>query len=251
MKRSANESVRLDTRRVRRIRLTLAVVVLVAAGLAYLLSPGFREEIELVSGILARGDVSGLRDYILSFGAWAPVVSTLLMVLQAIAAPLPAFLITFANGLAFGAFWGGLLSVFGASVAAAVSFWLARALGRGPVEALVGGTSLETADHWFARYGAYAVLVGRLIPILSFDVISFASGLTRMRFPGFLLATIIGMAPATFVYAYLGGHAPQYVEALFLVFGVVLAITLVAAFLRRRKRKRRTPDPDPTTGAGD
>lgn len=239
MKDASSESVRLDTRRVRRIRLALAGAGLLAAGLFYLLSPGFRSEIELVSGILARGDVAALQDYILSFGAWAPVVSTLLMVLQAIAAPLPAFLITFANGLAFGAFWGGLLSVFGASVAAAVSFGLARALGRGPVEALVGGTSLESADHWFARYGAYAVLVGRLIPVLSFDVISFAAGLTRMRFPGFLLATIVGMAPATFVYAYLGDHAPQYVEELFLVFGVVIAVTLVAAYLRRRSGKRR------------
>lgn len=239
MKDASPESVRLDTRRVRRIRLALAGAGLLAAGLSYLLSPGFRSEIELVSGILARGDVAALRDYILSFGAWAPVVSTLLMVLQAIAAPLPAFLITFANGLAFGALWGGLLSVFGASVAAAVSFGLARALGRGPVEALVGGTSLESADHWFARYGAYAVLVGRLIPVLSFDVVSFAAGLTRMRFPGFLLATIVGMAPATFVYAYLGDHAPQYVEALFLVFGVVIAVTLFAAYLRRRSGKRR------------
>lgn len=234
------ESVTLDTRRVRRLRLALAALALAAAGLAYLFSPGFRSEVDLVSGILARGDVAALRDYILSFGAWAPVVSTLLMVLQAVAAPLPAFLITFANGLAFGAFWGGLLSVFGASVAAAVSFGLARALGRGPVEALVGGTSLEGADRWFARYGAYAVLAGRLIPILSFDVISFAAGLTRMRFPGFLLATVVGMAPATFVYAYLGDHAPQYVEALFLVFGLLIAVTLVGAYLRRGRERRNT-----------
>lgn len=237
--KSSGERIRLDSRRVRRIRLALATAALAAVSLAYLLSPGVRSEVGLVSGILARGDVATLRDYILSFGAWAPVVSTLLMVLQAIAAPLPAFLITLANGLAFGAFWVGLLSVFGASVAAAVSFALARALGRGPVEALVGGTGLEGADRWFARYGAYAVLVGRLIPVLSFDVISFAAGLTRMGFPGFLLATVVGMAPATFVYAYLGDHAPQYVEALFLAFGTVVALTLLASYLRRRSDRKR------------
>ncbi|WP_047864351.1 TVP38/TMEM64 family protein [Rubrobacter aplysinae] len=234
------DSIRLDTRRVRRIRLVIIVAMLAASGLAYLLSPAFRTGIESVIRILARGDVSGLRDYILSFGAWAPVVSTLLMVLQAIVAPLPAFLITFANGLAFGAFWGGLLSVFGASAAAVVSFWISRTLGRGPVEALVGNTSLESADHWFARYGAYAVLVGRLVPVLSFDVISFAAGLTRMRFPGFLIATVIGASPATFVYAYLGGHAPQYVEILFLAFGVIIAVALVTVFLRRRREKSRS-----------
>lgn len=211
---------------------------LAAAALAYLILPAFRSELDLVFGILARGDVEGLRDYILSFGAWAPVISTFLMVLQAVAAPLPAFVITFANGLAFGAFWGGLLSLFGATIAAAVSFWISRALGRGPVAALVGGTSLESADRWFARYGAYAVLVARLVPVISFDVISFAAGLTRMGFTGFLAATAAGMAPATFIYAYLGGHSPQYVEALLAVFALVIALALIAALVRRRRSRR-------------
>jgi uncharacterized membrane protein YdjX (TVP38/TMEM64 family) len=217
------------------------VVVLAASGLAYALSESFRQEADRAFGILARGDIAALRDYILSFGVWAPVVSTLLMVLQAVAAPLPAFVITFANGLAFGAFWGGLLSVFGATVAAAISFYLARALGRSPVEALVGKAGLQTADRWFARWGAYAVLVGRLVPVISFDVISFAAGLTRMRFPGFLVATIIGMSPATFVYAYLGGHAPQYVNLLLVVFGVVFAIAVVTAILRRYRKGKPVP----------
>lgn len=217
----------------------MVLALLASAGLAYLIWPAFRSEMSLAFDLLAGGDISGLRDYILSFGAWAPVVSTFLMVLQAIAAPLPAFVITFANGLAFGAFRGGLLSLFGATLAAVVSFWISRALGRGPVAALIGGTNLESADRWFARYGAYAVLVARLIPILSFDVISFAAGLTRMRFPGFLLATIIGMAPATFIYAYLGGHAPQYVEALLAVFALVIALALIAALIRRRRAGHR------------
>ncbi len=217
----------------------MVLALLASAGLAYLIWPAFRSEMSLAFDLLAGGDISGLRDYILSFGAWAPVVSTFLMVLQAIAAPLPAFVITFANGLAFGAFRGGLLSLFGATLAAVVSFWISRALGRAPVAALIGGTNLESADRWFARYGAYAVLVARLIPILSFDVISFAAGLTRMRFPGFLLATIIGMAPATFIYAYLGGHAPQYVEALLAVFALVIALALIAALIRRRRAGHR------------
>ena len=225
----------------RRIRLTIAATAIAALGLAYLLSASFRQETDRAFGMLARGNIAALRDYILSFGAWAPAVSTILMVLQAVAAPLPAFVITFANGLAFGAFWGGLLSVFGATVAAAISFYLARALGRSPVEALVGKAGLQTADRWFARWGAYAVLVARLVPLISFDVISFAAGLTRMRFPGFLVATIIGMSPATFVYAYLGGRAPQYVNLLLVVFGVVLAIMVVVSVVRRLRKGKPVP----------
>jgi uncharacterized membrane protein YdjX (TVP38/TMEM64 family) len=232
---------KLDARTVRRVRLALALGATAAFGVAYFLSTEFRSEVNRGAGILYRGDVAGLRDYILSFGAWAPVVSALLMVLQALAAPLPAFVLTFANGLAFGTLWGGMLSLGSATLAAAISFWLARALGRGPVEALVGKAGLESTDRWFARWGAYAILIARLVPILSFDVISFAAGLTRMGFWGFLVATAVGATPATFVYSYLGGQAPQYVQVLLIAFGIVIAGVVVAAVVRRRRQGKPVP----------
>ncbi len=237
------DEVRLDARTVGWIRLALIATGLGAFGGLYLLSEGFHAEVNRAVRILSRGDVAGLRDYLLSFGVWAPVVSALLMILQAIVAPLPAFLLTFANGLAFGTFWGGMLSLVSASLAAAISFGLARVLGRPPVELLIGRAGLASADRWFLRWGAHAVLVARLVPVVSFDAISFAAGLTRMRFSGFMAATIVGMSPATFVYAYLGGHAPQYVRVLLVVFGIVIAGAVISAALRRRKRGGRALDP--------
>lgn len=231
----------LGPRTVRWVRFALGLVVLAAFGLAYLLSEGFRSEVDRAVAILGRGDVAGLRDYILSFGAWAPIVSALLMILQALVAPLPAFVLSFANGLAFGTLWGGMLSLASASLAAVVSFWIARLLGRGPVEALVGRTHLGAADRWFLRWGAYAILVARLVPVVSFDIISYAAGLTRMGFWQFMLATVVGMAPATFIYSYLGGQAPQYVQVLLVAFGVVIAGAVVAAVLRRRRQGKRVP----------
>lgn len=230
---------RLGPRTVRRIRFALGVAALAAFGLAYLLSEGFRSEVNRAVEILSRGDVAGLKDYILSFGAWAPIVSALLMILQALVAPLPAFVLSFANGLAFGTFLGGMLSLVSASLAAAVSFWIARILGRGPVEALVGRAHLGAADRWFLRWGAYAILVARLVPVVSFDIISYAAGLTRMGFWWFMLATMVGMAPATFLYAYLGEEAPQYVGVLLVAFGGVIAGAVVAAVLRRRRQEKR------------
>lgn len=232
---------KLGPRTIRWVRFALGLVVLVAFGLAYLLSEGFRSEVDRAVRILGRGDVAGLRDYILSFGAWAPVVSALLMILQTLVAPLPAFVLTFANGLAFGSFLGGTLSLVSASLAAAVSFWIARLLGRGPVEALVGRAHLGTADRWFLSWGAYAILVTRLVPVVSFDIVSYAAGLTLVGFWRFMLATMVGMAPATFLYAYLGGQAPQYVQVLLVAFGVVIAGAVVAAVLRRRRQGKRIP----------
>lgn len=208
-------------------------------GLLYLTVPGFRAEVGQVLGILGQGDIAALRDYILSYGLLAPVISVLLMVVQALAAPLPSFVITFANGLAFGVFWGWLLSLFGHTLAAAVCFGIARYLGRGPVEALVGKAGLQSADRWFAKWGVYAVFVGRLIPGISFDVISFAAGLTRMRFKSFLVATALGVLPQTFVYSFLGRQAPEFVGLFLVISGLVVAGFAAYAVHRHRQLRRR------------
>ena len=218
------------------------VVLLAAAaffGLIYLLSSGFRSEIHQALGILGRGDIAGLRDYILSYGFLAPVASCFLMVLQALVAPVPSFLITFANGLAFGVFWGWMLSLFGHVLAAAVCFGISRALGRVPVEVLVGKTGLESADRWFANWGIYAVFVARLIPGIAFDVISYAAGLTRMRFRNFIVATTLGIFPQTFLYSFLGRQAPEYVALFLVTSGLVVAGVVAVAILRYRRERRR------------
>jgi uncharacterized membrane protein YdjX (TVP38/TMEM64 family) len=162
------------------------------------------------------------------------------MVLQALVAPVPSFLITFANGLAFGVFWGWALSLFGHVLAAAVCFGISRSLGRVPVEVLVGKTGLESADRWFARWGLYAVFAGRLIPGIAFDVISYAAGLTRMRFRSFIIATALGIFPQTFLYSYLGRQAPEY-AGLFLVTSALVVAGVVAVAVVRYRRERRRP----------
>jgi uncharacterized membrane protein YdjX (TVP38/TMEM64 family) len=165
------------------------------------------------------------------------------MVLQALVAPVPSFLITFANGLAFGVFWGWVLSVFGHVLAASVCFGISRALGRVPVEVLVGRAGLESADRWFARWGVYAVFAGRLLPGVAFDAISYAAGLTNMRYRSFLVATTLGIVPQTFLYSYLGRQAPEYVGLFLVTTGIFLLAVIVVATVRYRS-ERRGPERD-------
>ena len=229
---------------IRWLRLLLLASAAVLFSLLYLLSGGFRTETNRALGIVERGDIAGLRDYIVSFGLWAPVASCFLMVLQALVAPVPSFLITFANGLAFGVFWGWMLSLFGHVLAASVCFGISRALGRVPVEVLVGKTGLESADRWFARWGVYAVFAGRLLPGVAFDAISYAAGLTNMRFRNFIAATAIGIFPQTFLYSYLGRQAPEYVT-LFLVTSVIFLLVVIVVAAVRFRRERRRPERGP------
>jgi uncharacterized membrane protein YdjX (TVP38/TMEM64 family) len=144
-------------------------------------------------------------------------------------------LIVFANGVAFGVWWGWLISLLGQTAAAAVCFGLARVLGRGPVEALVGRFGLAAADRWFAHWGVTGVFVTRLVPGVGFDAASYAAGLTGVGFGPFVVATAVGSAPQTLLYAYLGRYAPQaawlLLAATLLIGGAVGMVLLV----RRRQ----------------
>jgi uncharacterized membrane protein YdjX (TVP38/TMEM64 family) len=184
------------TVRLAQAALALAVVIVPLA--AYALSAEVRAEVGRVFAMLAAGDTAGLRAYVLAYGAWAPAVSIGLMVLQALAAPVPHFVVIFANGLAFGVAKGWLLSLIGQTVAASVCFAIARGLGRAPVEALVGRFGLELADRWFARWGIAGIFATRLVPGVGFDAISYASGLTGIGYGRFALVTVVGSAPQTF-----------------------------------------------------
>jgi len=234
--------------------LTIATIALAAT--AYLAVPAVRSSVGSAAAILLTTDtqraVEGFRDYLRRFGALAPVISAALMVLQSVVAPLPAFVITFANGLLFGWLWGAALSWASALLGAATCFGIARALGRPAVEKLVGGSkALEVSDLFFRRYGRRAVLISRLLPFVSFDVVSYGAGLTPTPLVPFLVATGIGQLPATLLYSYLGQNLAGSVRVLFWVFSVTLAVAVLAwtigpVFLRRLKAGRAGP----TAGAG-
>ena len=126
------------------------------------------------------------------------------MILQSVAAPLPAFLITFANAALFGWVKGALLSWTSAMAGAALCFYIARFLGRDTVEKLTSKFAIDSVDEFFNKYGKHTILIARLLPFMSFDLVSYAAGLTSMSFVSFFIATGIGQLPATIIYSYVG-----------------------------------------------
>jgi uncharacterized membrane protein YdjX (TVP38/TMEM64 family) len=132
--------------------------------------------------------------------------------------------------------WGGLLTVAGQTLAAAVCFWIARALGRGPAEALTSSLGLETADRWLTRWGPRGIVVLRLVPGISFDVVSYGAGLTGIRFAPFLGATAVGVIPQAFLYAYLIREAPQTAWAFYALSWGLLAVIGLVAIMRVKRQ---------------
>lgn len=205
-----------------------ASIVLLAGGF---LIPECRAWFIRLSAMFKTGDFTVLREFVASYGAYAAAVSFLLMILQSVAAPLPAFLLTFANASLFGWWKGAVLSWSSAMAGAAVCFYLARILGRELTEKLVTKAGLKQVDRFFEAYGKHTILICRLLPFVSFDLVSYAAGLTSMSFGGFFLATGIGQLPATIVYSYVGGMltggADIMVKGLLILFALAAFVMLL------------------------
>jgi len=134
----------------------------------------------------------------------SPVVAPLLFVLAYAAATtvaVPGSLLTIAGGALFGFGWGALYNTIGANLGASGAFLLARVLGRDGVERIFGNRvrGLERATREFGFLGLLAL---RLVPLVPFNVLNVGSGLTRLRWREYLVATMLGILPGTLVYTF-------------------------------------------------
>ena len=220
----------------------IVIVLIVAAIGAYYFIPSVNRTMNNIVKMFASGDFTVVREFVASYGVYAVLVSFALMILQSIAAPLPAFLITFANASLFGWWKGAILSWSSDMAGAAVCFFIARILGRDVVEKLTSKAGLEQIDEFFDKHGQLSILIARLLPFISFDIVSYAAGLTSMSFGSFFLATGIGQLPATIVYSYVGGMltggAKMLVSALFILFALAALIVLLKQVYSERQKKK-------------
>ena len=234
----------------------ILLLLLAAAVGAYFVHPPYQNVVDSILSAFATGDFTAVRGFVERYGTMAAAVSFLLMVFQSVVAPLPAFLITFANANLFGWWRGAILSWSSAMAGAAACFYIARILGRDVVEKLSSKTGLRSIDAFFERHGAQSILIARLLPFISFDIVSYAAGLTSMGFRSFFIATGVGQLPATIVYSYVGGMltggARLMVTGLLILFALsILIVLLKQIYTERRRSAAQTPCSSDTPDTSD
>ena len=221
-----------------RIARWIAYGVLAAVLIVCSCVPAIREQMGHIFGMLSSGNIEAVVEYLRSYGPQAAAVSAALMVLQSLAAPIPAFIITLSNAVVFGWWQGAILSWSSAMVGAALCFFIARVLGRDAVAHFMTSGALKTVDKFFERFGTHAILICRLLPFMSFDYVSYAAGLTGMGFWKFFIATGIGQLPATIVYSYVGGTLTGGARTLFMglliAFSVAILVMIIFTIFKSR-----------------
>ena len=161
----------------------------------------------------------------------------------------PGLPLTLGAGFLYGAIIGTLV-VSPASVAGAtLAFLIARYLARDWVKRrLTKYPQAATLDRAIERNGFKAVILLRLQPVLPFNILNYALGLTSIRLRDYMLASWIGMFPATVLYVYLGsvmnnisdllrGRPNSGMAGRLLLWGGLAAIVILVWWLGRIAKK--------------
>jgi len=241
---------RWNDSRVVTLLLTLLPTVLVVVGVTWVIgtNPELRGGFTEAWGVLMAGDPEALLDWLRGFGVWAPVVSALLQVAAAVFPPGPSFVLSMANAMLFGFVWGALLSLGTQILAALVCFGLARIIGRPGVARIFRPEKLDKMDAFMARRGVMAVFLGRIIPFINPDLVSYAAGVSAMRPLRFTLALGAGAIPSVLFYSVIGAYALEFAPGVLVLVLAASFIPLIGLFFYVRLRKERGGDETPPLG---
>lgn len=214
-----------------------------------------------VLGFLVVGRVGGaylpvFASWVAEQGVWGPVLFIAGYAVATVAL-VPGSLLTLAAGAVFGLAAGVAYVFMGAVLGATLAFLVGRYAARGAVERRISGDPrFERIDAAIARSGRKIVFLLRLSPVLPYNLLNYALGLTRVRLRDYVIASL-GMLPGTFLYVYsgrvagdvaslAGGAAVErgggYYAVLVLGLVATVGVTIMVTRIARRALRKETND---------
>ena len=189
-----------------------------------------------------------IRDYIRSFGGMAVGVFIAAYALNTVSVFPPIAPLSLSAGLAFGAVRGGIYLGIAAMIGTSATFFISRYAGRRFVEKTLKGRGRDF-DARLGKNGFATVLFFRLVPLLPYEFLNYACGLSSMRFRDYFWATLAGIAPGVAAAAYFGGRLGEVrgVRDLFMpqfliaagVMALVISVPLAYRYGRKTFNKPR------------
>ena len=185
--------------------------------------------------------------YVKSLGTLGPVLVAVVYVLCTVAF-VPASALTIGSGTLFGLKTGFIVVIIGANLGALCSFLLARSFLRQKVATWAAGNAkFRALDQAIGRQDFKMVLLTRLTPVFPFVLLNYFLGLTAVRTGAYVLANLIGMLPAMFLFVYIGaatrdalaGDTADFYQQVFKYLGLAATIALLVVMTRIARKALR------------
>jgi uncharacterized membrane protein YdjX (TVP38/TMEM64 family) len=176
-----------------------------------------------------------LRDFILSFGVYSPLVFILLQVMQVVVAPIPGGATEFLGGYLFGVKAGFFYSMIGLTLGSWVAFKIARMFEKWAIEKFVSVQTMRRFDYLVEHEGVIISFLLFLIPGFPKDALCYILGLTPMHLGMFLVISTIGRVPGTLIATLQGAKAFEEQYKLFLILLGVSALLILVFYIYHEK----------------
>jgi len=159
---------------------------------------------------------------------------------------LPGSLLTLCGGAIFGVAWGTLYNILASNLGATLAFFMARYFGRDFISRFMKGR-VEAFDEKVASHGFRFIFTLRLIPLIPFNGLNLGSGLSKIKYRDYLLGSVLGMLPGTFIYTYFAdallkgttGSGKRALTNLIIASALLILISLVPTLYKKFKKKKR------------
>lgn len=177
------------------IALALFLLCLLACG--WLLHPNF-------NGFMVNlFTPEGFKQAASQMGFWGPLIYIGLIALSVVISPVPGAPLAVVAGALWGSIPAGIYSIIGGFLGSLIAYYLGHTLGRSAIKAITGKT-IYFSKRRGEVYLGWLIFITRLLPVLSFDLISYGAGMAGISLSIYAIATLLGMIPSTFLLTYIG-----------------------------------------------
>ena len=210
--------------------LKLILLVIIVAGI-----PAFLY-LKYGSGVFSKDTASQVVDYLRQNSRTAFLLIIGLQIIQVVVCILPGQPIQFAASYMFGVGIGFILSVIGAVIGTTISFFLAKALGSEAMHFIFGEEKVrEYQRRLNSGRGLMMTFLIYLIPGVPKDLVSYAAGISEMRFRPFVLTATVGRSPAMLGSLMVGHFFGKQNYTAMIIITAVIVLLLLICFIERNK----------------
>jgi len=156
-----------------------------------------------------------IRDYVKSFGVFAPLVFVFIQITQVVLAPISHYTVSIAGGFIFGLWLGFSYNLIGRIVGTAIAFYLGRKLGRKIIIHVVKPETIHKYDRIMDK-GKILLFLAYFLPLFPDDEISYLAGISSLSPKVFLPLMAIGHVMGSLSLAYIGSGIVSAKEPMFI-----------------------------------
>ena len=181
-----------------------------------------------------------IKHFIGGFGPWAIVVYVLLYTLNTISLLPPIAVMSLSAGFLFGPILGFIALTLGSFLGTSATFFIARYFGSGFVNKMLKGKGSEFQER-LGKNGFMVILPIRLIGFPPWELVNYASGLSRISYKDYITATMIGILPAIIIQVFFSDRLSHFNikdPTLYMAVGAFVLLAVVPAVVLKIKQNK-------------